>query len=224
MTATDRAARQGRREQPLLEGTRMSTRLFPDDTVYLQRILKASGLYPYRVDGVWGPHTDAGSTLFEARSDALAAEMGTFDARTERNIRTLTLTAQAAARAFMNAMREAGIHARIISGTRSYAEQNALFRQGRYGNPGPRVTNAPGGRSNHNFGIAWDIGIFRNGAYLPESPLYDEAARVALLAGIPGLEWGGNWRSFPDRSHYQIATGLPLAEIRRRFEAGEPYV
>ncbi|MEO8506247.1 MAG: hypothetical protein ABI593_01300 [Betaproteobacteria bacterium] len=38
--------------------------------------------------------------------------------------------------------------------------QDAPYRQGRLGNPGPRVTNARDGQSNHNFGIAWDIGIF----------------------------------------------------------------
>ena len=153
--------------------------------------LKSGGLYTDTIDGIWGENTDAAVDAFETRSVQIAASLGTFDARTERNIQTLHLRAQEAARAFMNAVRAAGINARIISGTRTYVEQNTLYRKGRFGNPPPRVTNARGGQSNHNFGIAWDIGIFTpNGAYLPESPLYNQAAQAGFAAGIMGLEWG----------------------------------
>ena len=44
----------------------------------------------------------------------------------------------------MKKVLDAGINAKIISGTRTYAEQNNLFRQGRFGNPGPIVTKAKG--------------------------------------------------------------------------------
>jgi peptidoglycan L-alanyl-D-glutamate endopeptidase CwlK len=202
----------------------MSERLFKDDVVFLQRLLKSAGLYAGRIDGVWGPKTDAAVNTFEARSAQIAVLLGTFDARTERNIQTLHLRAQEAARAFMTAVLAAGITARIISGTRTYEEQNALYRKGRYGNPGPRVTNARGGQSNHNFGIAWDIGIFEGGAYLRESPLYDEAAQAGLAAGIAGMEWGGDWTGFVDRPHYQLSTGLLISQIRQRFERGRPYL
>ncbi len=63
---------------------------------------------------------------------------------------------------------------KIISGTRTHMqEQDALYARRRTA-PGPRVTNARGGYSNHNFGIAWDIGLFRGGKYLEDSPLYRE--------------------------------------------------
>jgi len=206
-------------------GTFMSDRLFEDDVTFLQRLLKSGGLYTDTIDGIWGENTDRAVKAFETRSAQIAAALGTFDTRTERNIQTLHLRVQEAARAFMNAIGAAGINARIISGTRTYAEQNALYRKGRFGNPPPRVTNARGGQSNHNFGIAWDIGIFtQNGAYLPESPLYNQAAQVGLAAGIVGLEWGGNWTSFTDRPHYQLATGLSISEVRQRFESGQPYI
>jgi peptidoglycan LD-endopeptidase CwlK len=132
----------------------------------------------------------------------------------------LQLPAQRAARRFMGAILARGIDVRVISGTRSYEEQNALFRRGRFGNPGPRVTNARGGQSRHNFGIAWDIGIFAGGAYVTEAAPYDRAAEVGLIKGI---EWGGHWTSFVDRPHYQLALPFGTGEIRRRFEAGEPY-
>lgn len=205
----------------------MSDRLFEDDVVFLQRLLKSAGLYTDTIDGIWGPNTDAAVNAFETRSAQIAANLGTFDSRTERNIQTLHLRAQEAARAFMRAALAAlaaGITARIISGTRTYAEQNALFRIGRFGNPGPIVTKSRGGQSNHNFGIAWDIGIFQNGAYLPDSPLYTTAAQAGLAAGIIGLEWGGNWTDFVDRPHYQLSTGLSITQVRQRFENGQPYI
>ncbi len=202
----------------------MSDRLFEGDIVFLQRLLKSAGLYNDVIDGIWGPNTDAAVNTFEARSAQIAAALGTFDARTEKNIQTLHLKAQEGARAFMTAVLAAGITAKIISGTRTYAEQNALYRRGRFGNPGPRVTNARGGQSNHNFGIAWDIGIFQNGAYLPDSPLYNAAAQAGLAAGIIGLEWGGNWTGFVDRPHYQLTTGLSVSQVRQRFESGQPYL
>ena len=75
-----------------------------------------------------------------------------------------------------------------------------------------------------DFGIAWDIGIFQNGAYLPESPLYNSAAQAGLAAGINGLEWGGNRAGFTDRPHYQMSAGLSISQVRQRFEGGQPYI
>lgn len=199
----------------------MSKVLFGDDVLFLQRLLKCAGFYAGALDGIWGPLTDAAVDRFDDLSDAQAARLGTFDRRSERCIRTLLPKAQEVARQFMTAVLGAGIEARIISGTRTYAEQNELFKRGRFGNPPPKITNARGGRSNHNFGIAWDIGIFEKGAYLSQSPLYARAADVGLT---DGLEWGGHWARFRDEPHYQLATAYPLAGVRRRFESGLEFV
>ena len=145
----------------------------------------------------------------------------TFDDRTEANIRTLLPTAQTKARDFMAstlfAMSGKGVSVRIISGTRTYEEQDALYAKGRT-NPGPRVTNARAGYSWHNFGIAWDIGLFRGREYLEDSPLYRECGAIGCSLG---LEWGGDWKSFPDEPHFQLKTGLTLAEMRRRVQDGK---
>ena len=200
----------------------MSFRLFGDDLVEFQRVLKSAGLLKKKIDGAWGPDTDQASTAFENFYEAIKASDGAFDARSEGCIITLHPEAQKLARACLTAIRKSGIDARIISGTRSYQEQDKLFRQGRFGNPGPVVTNARGGQSNHNFGIAWDIGIFDGkGKYLGDSPLYKKAGQIATSAGIANLEWGGNWTSFKDQPHYQHATGLTISQVRARFEAGQ---
>src|SRR6266480_820794 len=74
-----------------------------------------------------------------------------FDPRSEKNIQTLVPKAQAKARAFLQGVRDAGINAKIIDGSRTFEEQDALFAIGRT-KPGHVVTNARGGFSNHNFG------------------------------------------------------------------------
>ncbi|MFP5246637.1 MAG: M15 family metallopeptidase, partial [Thermoanaerobaculia bacterium] len=182
----------------------MSSPLSKEEVLFLQRLLKSQGIYLGKLDGRWGPKTEAAVIEVEARADQLAARFGVFDSRSESNIRGLHLKAQEAARLFLSAFANETFKVRIISGTRTYAEQNALFAQGRT-RPGKKVTNARGGQSNHNFGIAWDIGIFVDGKYLGDSPLYKRAAQIGLAATI-GVEWGGNWISFQDKPHYQLVT------------------
>jgi len=143
----------------------------------------------------------------------------TFDARTEKNIATLLPPAQAAARRFMAAATAAlaphGIVVKIISGTRTYAEQDALYAKR------PKVTNARGGYSNHNFGIAWDIGLFQGSRYLEESPHYRTCGRIGREQG---LEWGGDWKSLVDEPHFQLRTGLTLAQMRQRVATGRAVI
>lgn len=196
----------------------MSDRIFANDVLFLQRLLSCCGLYARRLDGDYGRFTAEAENDFEARCDSIAAAEGSFDQRTERNVRSLQLTAQPLARRSLAALRVSNRDAKIISGTRSYEEQNALFRQGRFGNPGQRVTNARGGQSWHNFGLAWDIGLFEQGRYLTNTRPYAEASGTAK---IPGLEWGGDWRTFPDPPHYQVgAAGRSVSSARANFEAG----
>jgi peptidoglycan L-alanyl-D-glutamate endopeptidase CwlK len=51
--------------------------------------------------------------------------------------------------------------------------------------------------------------------------LYDKAAQVGLT---DELEWGGNWKKFKDKPHYQLATGLILTSVREKFEEGQAIV
>jgi peptidoglycan L-alanyl-D-glutamate endopeptidase CwlK len=203
----------------------MTSRPFGDDVIFTQRLLRSAGLYSEKIDGIWGPKTEAGLARFNEIFEQTAKRLGRFDAASESRIRTLQPLAQTLARRTLKIIRDAGINARIISASRSYAEQDRLFRQGRSGSKGPIVTNARGGQSNHNFGIAWDIGIFTGtGKYLSNSPLYADAGRKVMSAHIPRLEWGGNWITFKDTPHYQVATGISISEVKRRFESGKAIV
>lgn len=115
-----------------------------------------------------------------------------------------------------------GITPKFIAGTRTFAEQEALFAKGRTA-PGPRVTNARGGFSNHNYGIAVDIGLFtKEGRYLENSPFYLEIGDV--VAKFPQLEWGGSWKSITDEPHVQYRTGKTIAQLRELVKAGQDIV
>lgn len=144
--------------------------------------------------------------------------------RSEQVIRTLHPKVQPYARALWHSVRARGIEIEIISGTRTYAEQDALFAQGRT-TPGNIVTNAPGGYSNHNFGVAFDVGVFVAGQYVGESPAYNA---VGMVGEQMGLTWGGNWHSFEDDPHFELhpswAANLTendmLAQMRDRHASG----
>lgn len=202
----------------------MSYQLLKQDVLFYQRFLKANGFYKARLDGSWGPKTDAADAAFVQQSEAIKLQQGVADARSESNIITLVPKAQITARKFIAILTSLGKDVRIISGTRTYAEQDALYRQGRNGNILPKVTNARGGQSNHNFGIAWDIGLFENGKYITTDNKYKQLSAL-VLQKLPELEWGGQWITFPDFPHYQLkAFSESVAAVRGLFETGTMYV
>jgi peptidoglycan L-alanyl-D-glutamate endopeptidase CwlK len=198
--------------------------MFADDILFQQRFLAGLGLYDGKLDSVFGAKTSAALSKFEAISDEIANKNGQFDQRTEARIVTLHPKAQELSRKFMKAVNQSevlgGVVIRIISGTRTYKEQADIFAQGRT-KPGRIVTKAGPGHSNHNFGIAWDVGLFDSGDYLEDSPLYRKVGQIGKQIG---LEWGGDWQSFPDEPHFQLRDVGTLADLRGKFEQGEPLI
>jgi peptidoglycan L-alanyl-D-glutamate endopeptidase CwlK len=178
------------------------------------------------VDGNPGPETWAAIHRSIVGEPPVASGTGTLaDERSERNIATLLPQVQPLARAIIEGAAAVGIAIKVISGTRTYEEQNALYEQGRT-TPGRIVTNARGGYSNHNFGIAFDIGVFEGGRYLDESPAYKAVGAIGMKLG---LEWGGNWKTIQDEPHFQLRPTWAremserdmLAELRSRRALGK---
>ena len=202
----------------------MSYQLLKQDVLFYQRFLKSTGFYTDVLDGVWGPNTNKADADFVAQSDSIANQYGTYDNRSESNLITLIPKAQIQARKFLQIAKDHNSDVRIISGTRTYDEQDVLYNQGRNGNTGSIVTNAKGGQSNHNFGIAWDIGLFSNGNYNTADADYKLFSTV-VLSSMDTIEWGGDWFTFKDYPHYQLkAISEDVATVRHLFEYGNVYV
>lgn len=97
---------------------------------------------------------------------------------------------------------------RLTQTLRTFAEQNALYSQGRT-TPGKKVTNAKGGESIHNYGFAVDIVLIIDGKVASwdvkkdwdEDGVADWDECVKIFAKY-GWSWGGNWSSFKDMPHF----------------------
>lgn len=197
------------------------------------------------VDGSPGPETwgaihlavvgkKAPDEIKKADTPPLAGDGKTADSRSEGNIATLHPRVKPFARALIEKSAGQGLIIKVISAMRTFAEQDVLFAKGRT-TPGPKVTNARGGFSNHNFGLAFDIGIFTGSTdpekaknFVSSSPAYKA---IGALGTDLGLEWGGNWKNFKDEPHFQLRPGwaagleepVMLAELRKRKVAGKDF-
>lgn len=146
--------------------------------------------------------------------------------RTLENLSGLNRKARAKFEEFLSAaqpiLNRHGVQAEVISGLRSYQQQAALYAQGRT-RPGRIVTNARPGSSWHNYGLAIDIGLFRQGVYLDSAnPTLADKVYVELgaLAKSMGIEWAGYWTSFTETPHFQYREGIPsIAAAKARLAA-----
>lgn len=188
-----------------------------------QMQLKSLGFNPGAIDGLWGEKSQQAAVAWVRSKEPKESTGSRFDARTEANLDTLTpMTRQAAIR-FLLAAAELlkptkTLRAVMTSGRRTYAQQTALWNQGRT-TPGPKVTNAQAGYSWHNFGTAWDITLFDGSEPVWDHPLY---RKLAELGRDQGLDCGAFFQSFPDEPHYQIRNGLTMAEMRAMVDKGQP--
>ncbi|MBS4191179.1 M15 family metallopeptidase [Bacillus sp. FJAT-49705] len=105
-----------------------------------------------------------------------------------------------------------GIYILITHGFRSFAEQDALYAQGRTV-AGKIVTNAKGGYSYHNFGLAFDFCVLDDPTKINWN-VDSRWKRVGTIGESLGLEWGGRWTGFVDYPHFQLTFGLSLADLR----------
>lgn len=196
----------------------------------LDNVIRAvQGSLGVDVDGRAGPET--WRAIYESVVGKSVPRTKVFgalaDPRSEATIAKLQAELAPYARTLVSRAADIDIEIKIISGLRTYAEQDALFAKGRTA-PGPKVTNAKGGESNHNFGIAFDVGVFRGKDYLSESPAYDAVGAIGLEIG---LEWGGNWHTIVDKPHFQLRPAWAkllseremLAELRDRVAKKKPF-
>ena len=120
-----------------------------------------------------------------------------------------------------------GVRLRFAYVYRSIEEQNKLFNQK------PKVTKAKGGQSIHNYGLAFDVVMLYdkdgNGTFETASwnTILDgdkdgksDWMEVVDFFKSKGYEWGGDWKSFKDKPHFQKTFG----NTWRTLQAKETFV
>ena len=113
---------------------------------------------------------------------------------------------------------------RIAQGLRTFAEQDALYAQGRT-KLGKKVTNAKGGQSIHNYGLAVDIVLILDDktASWDEKSDFDRDQQSDWIEVVTefkraGFSWGGDWRTFKDMPHFEKTSGLSLKQIQDKYK------
>lgn len=110
---------------------------------------------------------------------------------------------------------------------RSFAEQDALYAQGRT-KPGSIVTWAKGGQSFHNYGLAVDIVLLKdtNGDGTFETASWEtdhdfdgdgiaDWTEIVHIFTRYGWEWGGNWnKPKQDTPHFQKTFGYSISQLQ----------
>lgn len=91
-----------------------------------------------------------------------------------------------------------GIKLVILSGHRTFKEQDRLYSKGRTTN-GRIVTYVKGGESYHNFGKAIDVIEVDNEKLLYKNKNWNKIGEIGERCG---LKWGGRWR-MRDNFHFQ---------------------
>jgi peptidoglycan L-alanyl-D-glutamate endopeptidase CwlK len=139
----------------------------------------------------------------------LLAELATIQKGIPTSIQPLV---QRKADAVVADMLKRGYKVRVFQGFRSIAEQDALYAQGRT-KPGAIVTNAKGGESLHNYGVAVDI-VFIDSLGRPSWSHAFPWKTLGQVGKAHGFEWGGDWTGFPDLPHFQLMLGYTLKDFK----------
>jgi peptidoglycan L-alanyl-D-glutamate endopeptidase CwlK len=123
---------------------------------------------------------------------------------------------------------------RIVQGLRTIQEQEALYAQGRT-LPGKKVTNAKGGQSYHNFGLAIDFALVIDNKTISWDLKKDwdgdkiaDWMEVVSVFTKAGWEWGGTWK-FQDNPHFEKRFSLTWQQMlnkhnKKDFIPGTNYI
>jgi len=123
-----------------------------------------------------------------------------------------------------------GIYITVAQGLRTVEEQDALFAKGRDSagnvvNKAQVVTNARGGHSWHNFGLAVDCyPVDKETGGVDWNPQHPQWKRMEEIGVSLGLTSGANWERLVDAPHFQLTGRFPEAapsdEVRELYKQG----
>ena len=124
-------------------------------------------------------------------------------------------------------IRERGVNVRFSQVYRTFEEQDKLFAKGRTA-PGRKVTNARGGQSYHNYGMAVDIVLLTPGGGVSWDRTLDQDLdnvsdwdEIVFVFKHYGWKWGGDWTSFKDYPHFEKTFGFTTSELLAKYQAGD---
>ncbi len=113
---------------------------------------------------------------------------------------------------------------RIVQGHRSVEEQNRLYNQK------PKVTNAKGGQSYHNFGLAIDFALLVDSKLISWDIVkdFDEDGKTDWMEVVKvftdrGYTWGGNFKSITDKPHLEKSFGYSCKQLMALKKDSEGY-
>ena len=127
---------------------------------------------------------------------------------------------QAVCEKFLNYCQLAGLNVKITDTLRTKAEQDALYAQGRT-TEGDIVTNVKYPNSAHNWGVAFDICQNIKGREYDDSDGF--FVKCGKIGESLGLTWGGSWKSFVDKPHFELSKFMPNSSTKWLRETyGDP--
>ncbi len=112
---------------------------------------------------------------------------------------------------FEKKCREAGLNVLVTETFRTKAEQEALYAKGRTA-PGSIVTNCRYPMSPHCWGVAFDFCRNIKGQDYDDSDGFFK--KCGEIGKSLGLFWGGDFRSFVDKPHLELAEFLPNNSVK----------
>lgn len=135
-----------------------------------------------------------------------------------------------------NYLKPLGFNTKPVSTLRTWTEQTKIYNQGRT-TPGAVVSNAKAGDSIHNWGCAFDLGIYKDGEYwdaavkkdangknIPDNVKRNKAVQlhieISKISKSIGLFWGGDFNSIKDYPHYQYTGKYSNSEFLAKAKSG----
>jgi peptidoglycan L-alanyl-D-glutamate endopeptidase CwlK len=118
-----------------------------------------------------------------------------------------------------------GVMCRFSHTLRTIEEQNDLYAKGRT-IKGQIVTNAKGGQSFHNYGLAIDIVLIIDGkATWDRGTDFDRDGQSDFMEVVKifkkyGWFWGGDFRTFKDYPHFEKTFGLTIKQLNNKEKIG----
>ena len=109
----------------------------------------------------------------------------------------------------------------VTQGLRTFDEQNKLFAQR------PKVTNAKGGQSIHNYGLAFDFCLADGGRTIWDTVKDFDNDKIADWMEVvkvfkaAGYVWGGDFRSIVDKPHFEKTFGHTWQQLLAIKQSGK---